>query len=50
MYTFTLTGVELTLRHIRNGKELQPIDINLNYDFNFQQTNYVPKVKVLPVS
>ncbi|XP_065897525.1 putative DBH-like monooxygenase protein 2 isoform X2 [Dysidea avara] len=41
-------GVELTLKHIRNGTELKPIDINRNYDFNFQQTNYIPKVKVLP--
>ena len=31
-------GRAINLRHIRNGKEIQPIDINLNYDFNYQQT------------
>ena len=30
-------GTALNLRHIRNGIELKPIDINLNYDFNYQQ-------------
>ena len=48
-YVLSPTGVALTLKHIRNGTELKPIDINRNYDFNFQQTNYIPKVKVLPV-
>ena len=43
-------GAGLRLRHIRNGVELDPIDINLNYDFNYQQINYIPNVKVLPVS
>ena len=43
-------GAGLRLRHIRNGVELDPIDINLNYDFNFQQINYIPNVQVLPVS
>ena len=28
----------LNFRHIRNGKELEPIDTNLDYDFNYQQT------------
>ena len=43
-------GVELTLRHIRDGVEIEPIDINRNYDFNFQQTNYIPRVQIFPVS
>eukprot|EP01084_Bolivina_argentea_P213885 363148_1 len=30
-------GVGLKLRHIRNGVELEWIDFNPNYDFNFQQ-------------
>ena len=38
------------LRHIRNGTELQPIDVNRNYDFDFQQTNSIPEVQILPVS
>ena len=43
-------GVELVLRHIRNGVELDPIDLNRNYDFNFQQLNVIPRVQVFPVS
>lgn len=31
-------GKALNFRHIRNGTELTPIDTNLNYDFNYQQT------------
>ena len=46
----TSIGVGLVVRHIRDGVELNPIDVNLNYDFNFQQTNFIPSVKVLPVS
>ena len=46
---FFPTGVELTVKHIRNGTVLKPIDVNLNYDSNFQQTNYIPKVQILPV-
>ena len=46
---FLSTGVALTLRHIRNGTELKPIDMNRNYDFEFQQTNYIPRLKLLPV-
>ena len=44
------TGAELVLRHIRNGVELDPIDINRNYDFDFQQLNFIPNVQILPVS
>ena len=43
-------GAELVLRHIRNGEELDPIDINRNYDFDFQQLNFIPSVQILPVS
>ena len=38
------------MRHIRNGVELDPIDLNRNYDFDYQQTNSIPRVQVLPVS
>jgi len=41
--------VQLILKHIRDGRELKPIDVNLNYDFDFQQTNYIPKAQILPV-
>jgi len=41
----TVTGVELVLRHIRDGVELNPIDANCNYDFDFQQINFIPEVK-----
>ena len=40
----------MALRHIRNGVELDPIDLNRNYDFNFQQLNFIRSVKVFPVS
>ena len=43
-------GVELVLRHIRNGMELDHIDLNRNYDFNFQQFNFIPSVQILVVS
>ena len=43
-------GVSVKMRHIRNGKELPPIDSNLHYDFNFQQSSVIPSIKVLPVS
>ena len=46
---FTI-GAELILRHIRDGVELEPIDVNRHYDFNFQQFNFIPRVKILPVS
>ncbi len=51
-------GVAVILRHLRpdsscgNGfRELNPIDQNLQYDFNFQQANYLTQaVNVLPVN
>ena len=42
--------MEIALRHIRDGVELQPIDVNRNYDFNFQRTNFIPNVQILPVN
>ena len=51
VYTVVFTiGAELALRHIRDGVELEPIDVNRNYDFNFQQFNFIPRVQILPVS
>ena len=50
MHTYVYIGAELVLRHIRNGVELNPIDLNRNYDFNFQQLNSIPNVQILPVS
>ena len=40
-------GKALNFRHIRNGKELEPIDINLNYDFNYQQTIIFDQPKLI---
>lgn len=51
-------GTGLSVRHLNqttcsNGtrfQELKTVDRNLNYDFNFQQTTYLPEViTVLPV-
>ena len=50
IYIYMYVGAELVLRHIRNGEELVPIDLNRNYDFNFQQLNFIPSVQILPVS
>ena len=52
-----LVGIGLTVQHIRrtqtcgNGyEELAPIDQNLQYDFNYQQATYLPRVvNVQPV-
>ena len=38
------------MKHIRNGVELDPIDVNNKYDFDFQQINYIPRKQILPVS
>ena len=41
-------------QNCQNGsgyEELQPIDQNLQYDFNYQQLNHLPKlINVLPVT
>eukprot|EP01083_Nonionella_stella_P252514 869927_1 len=44
-----LLSKQLTLKHIRNGKELRPLDMNLAYDFNYQQFTPLPQVvEILP--
>ena len=50
-------GHGLVVQHLRENKqcgvleELEPIDENRRYDFNYQQFNYLNKeVQVLPVS
>ena len=50
IFTLSYIGAELVLRHIRNGVELDPIDLNRNYDFDYQQINYIPEVQIFPVS
>ena len=35
-------GKALNMRHIRDGKELAPIDINLDYEFSISIVNFVP--------
>ena len=49
-YITLTTGTELALRHIRDGVELNPIDVNRNYDSNYQRTNFITNVQILPVS
>jgi len=42
-------GAALSLRHIRDGVELAPLDINEHYDFNYQQNTYFDEeVDILP--
>ena len=51
------TGHGLIVRQFQQNdecdvlEELQPIDENRRYDFNFQQITHLPKeIKILPVS
>ena len=57
--TSTFLGTKIELLHLkrteqcRDGEqieELKPIDKNLQYDFNFQQTIHIDEVIVKPVS
>eukprot|EP01084_Bolivina_argentea_P138064 243155_1 len=42
-------GVAITFRHIRNNIELEPIMINKQYDFNFQEYAIFPEpIQILP--
>jgi len=42
-------GASLSLRHIRDGIELAPIDSNMDYDFDYQQFIYLDEpVTILP--
>ena len=57
MNTLCYTGRGLEIQHLRWNSECQvyeelpPIDLNLNYDFNFQEFSHLPnEVTVLPVS
>ena len=34
-------GIAMELRHIRNGVELEPIEVNDAYDFDYQQTTAI---------
>ena len=34
-------GTAMALRHIRDGVELEPIDVNEHYDFDYQQITFV---------
>ena len=44
-----LLGREMVLRHIRNGKELRPLDMNVAYDFNYQQMiPFTEHTEILP--
>ena len=51
-----IIGHGLTLQHIRYNsecgvyEELEPIDRNLKYDFNYQQVNHLQEIIVKPVS
>ena len=42
-----LLATQMSLRHIRDGVELEPIDENEHYDFNYQQMTIIPGQKKL---
>ena len=57
--TLMFLGTKVELLHLRRTEqcrdgeqieELKPIDKNLQYDFNFQQTIHIDEVIVKPVS
>ena len=41
-------GKALSFRHVRDGVELEPLDVNENYDFNYQQTTSLSEVTIYP--
>ena len=46
-----LLGVDIKLRHFRNGKELAPIASDKHYDFNYQYMKILKEpITLLPVS
>ena len=47
---YVLLGQSVSLRQVRGGVELPPIDQNLFYDFDYQLTNHITPRVVLPVS
>ena len=58
LYCCLLLGTKIELLHLRRTEqcrdgeqieELKPIDKNLQYDFNFQQTIHIDEVIVKPV-
>ena len=42
-----LLGVGMKTRHFRNGVELEPLDNDPNYDFNFQNMRLLKKERVV---
>jgi len=40
-------GAALSLRHFRDGVELEPLDENMDYDFNYQQTIYLDEPRTI---
>ncbi|CAD5114492.1 DgyrCDS3617 [Dimorphilus gyrociliatus] len=42
-----LKGVRMKLRHFRDGVELEPINYEKSYDFNFQEYSLLPKFRTL---
>ena len=46
-----LAARQITARHFRNGKELDMIDADRNYDFNYQQYKMMGKpLELKPVT
>ena len=57
LYVYVYKGAGVTLRHYRANttecsgtQEMKPIEQNLQYDFNYQQSTVLPNpIKVMPV-
>ena len=41
------TAVAMSLRHIRDGVELEPLDVNRHYDFDYQQSTILHEERTL---
>ena len=42
-----LLGKAMSLKHIRDGVELETLDLNEHYDFNYQQMTIIPGARKL---
>lgn len=42
-----LLGREMTTRHYRNGREIEPMASDKHYDFDFQDMRYLPKKRMI---
>lgn len=42
-----LSATAISLRHIRNGVELEPLEVNKHFDFDYQQVTVFDEMRAL---